>query len=333
MVEENDSSLVASDHTEQLCFRGRGGSGDMVQLVLTDAADEQVSQATITVADGGDWSHAFTGLDNGNYSVTAYVSDDAGNTRTETLSDMVIGRAEPGLGSDDDGIIDADDVRVIPTFSDLDLPDNWPATDVSINTTLTELTGYLMDACVDGMVSDIPVFTGTAEPGSQVLVELHNKDTDEQLTCAVTANEDGQWTTTVNDLQDGSYRWRVSVTAAVDDSDPPGGEFVFCSANVAPAVPELSLATDEPLLETLVFTGKGTVNSTVTLAIAGTCYRTTADREGDWVIKAQFDHSGIFNYQLQYQDVHGESVTEQGITTVRMVDFDSLDSPHRTQPG
>ena len=193
-----------------------------------------------------------------------------------------------------------------------------------------------MDACVDGMVSDIPVFTGTAEPGSQVLVELLNKDTDEQLTCAVTANEDGQWTTTVNDLQDGCYCWRVSVTAAVDDSDPPGGEFVFCSANVAPAVPELSLASataDEPLLETLVFTGKGAVNSTVTLAIAGTCYRTTADREGDWVIKAQFDHSGIFNYQLQYQDVHGESVTEQGITTVRMVDFDSLDSPHRTQPG
>ena len=196
---------------------------------------------------------------------------------------------------------------------------------------MTDLTGHLMDVCINGMVSDIPVFTGTAEPGSQVSVELLNKDTNDELTCAVTANEDGQWTTTVTDLQDGRYCWCVSTTDAVDNSHSPAGEFVFSSANVAPPVAELSLVSataDQPLLETRVFTGKGTVNSTVTLAIAGKCYQTTADREGDWVIKAQFDHSGIFNYQLQYQDVRGKSITEQGITTVRMVDFDSLDSPH-----
>ena len=44
------------------------------------------------------------------------------------------------------------------------------------------------------------------------------------------------------------------------------------------------------------------------------------------MIKAEFDRTGIFNYQLQYRNVYGEPVTEQGITNVRMVSFDSLDS-------
>ena len=276
-----------------------------------------------------------------------------------------IGTVEPGsavtvmiTGAGDqiitlDATVDADKWAANAADLPRPLPDgeySWSvtATDAEGNSTETtgasftlasaraELTGALMDATVDGTITDVPVFSGVADPGADVLVELVHQDTGETVTLRAISDANGHWGSTGDGLGDGRYSWSLSATdTAGNSSTAPGGEFAFSATNIAPPSPILTLVSDtpdQPLLETRVFAGESSIDATVTLTIAGKIYETTADDEGDWMIKAEFDRSGIFNYQLQYRNVHGEPVTEQGITNVRMVSFDSLDSSHNARP-
>ena len=292
LVGANADGIVANAPS----FTGTVEPGSTVTVMITGAGDQIITLDAAVDASGNWTANAINlpqPLPDGDYSWSVTAIDAEGNS-TETMG-----------------------------------------TSFALDSSLADLSGALMDTSTNGEITDVPVFTGATEPGSDVLVELIHQDTGEQLTLSTISDMDGHWSITADHLADGNYSWNMSATdTAGNNSSAPGGEFSFSATNIAPPSPTLSLVSDtpdEPLLETRVFTGESAADSTVTLSIAGKVYETAADDDGDWMIKAEFDQSGIFNYQLQYQAVDGESITEQGITNVRMVDFDSLDSPHNDQ--
>lgn len=60
-----------------------------------------------------------------------------------------------------------------------------------------------------------PTFSGTAEPGSVVAITLsHQSQTTDSITCTTTANEDGDWSCTLEEnLSEGSYTIATTITS------------------------------------------------------------------------------------------------------------------------
>ena len=320
-------SVVATD--------AAGNSNDMVGTGFT--LDTKVTGFTSTLADvstdgGINAEPSFTGTVEPGSTVTVTLSPAGADTEEIHLTAVVTGNKWTASATD---LLDGEYLWSVTATDAAGNSFTTEPASFTLDTAQADLNGTLMDASTDGTVTDVPVFTGAADPGADVLVELVHQDTGEKITLPTVSDADGHWSATAEGLSDGSYNWSMSATdAAGNNNIAAGGEFAFSATNIAPPSPTLSLVSDtpdEPLLETRVFTGESAADSMVTLAIAGKIYETEADDEGDWMIKAEFDRSGIFNYQLQYQDVHGEPVTEQGITSVKMVNFDSLDSLHNDQ--
>ncbi len=135
------------------------------------------------------------------------------------------------------------------------------------------------------------VITGTAEPGSEVLITIG----DEKLT--VTTGDDGRWTGTFKDGDfpaDGDYVVAVQVTE-------PDGEVVDLTGPavlVDTVAPELNVTdgTDEVVNGTahedgVTISGTGEAGATISVEIDGTTHTTTVSEGGTWSVT--FDSSEI----------------------------------------
>ncbi|PKF48913.1 hypothetical protein AT251_22665, partial [Enterovibrio nigricans] len=207
-----------------------------------------------------------------------------------------------------------------------------------LDTEVTLLTGSLTDADNDGFVNSAPVFSGTVEVGSTVVVELTNTATSAKQVVNATVGSNGSWTATATGVADGTYTWVAKATDAADNTKElaSGSSFTLASSpssssrsGVSHQEEEHSLESLESreapakILETKVFQGEAKENSEVKLTVEGEKYTTHADEDGDWSIKVEFDQAGEYSYQLSYTGENGHEVIEPGNISVRNISITS----------
>ncbi|WP_039550846.1 Ig-like domain-containing protein, partial [Vibrio vulnificus] len=82
----------------------------------------------------------------------------------------------------------------------------------TLDTKVSVLTGSLVDTGDDNIVNSAPVFSGTVEQGSTVVVEVTNTSSNEKTTLTATVNSDGNWNATSSGLADGVWNlWVMTI--------------------------------------------------------------------------------------------------------------------------
>ncbi|WP_039559957.1 Ig-like domain-containing protein, partial [Vibrio vulnificus] len=89
---EDDNGRFPTDKVisgTKIALGGSGGVGDNVRLTMTNENGES-KELSLTIGATGLWQAEFIGLSDGVYSVTANVTDDAGNSLERTIVDIQI---------------------------------------------------------------------------------------------------------------------------------------------------------------------------------------------------------------------------------------------------
>jgi hypothetical protein len=144
----------------------------------------------------------------------------------------------------------------------------------------------------DDTTSDTtPTFTGTAPAGSTVTLY-----SDGVAVGTTTADEDGNWSITPDELAEGPHAITVTTTDDTGNTSDPSGALdivIDTTAPDAPSTPDMTAATDTGAADddditsdtTPTFTGTAAPSSTVTLYSDGVAVgTTTADEDGNWSI-------------------------------------------------
>ena len=237
-------------------------SGTAEAGALVDVYVNGVIVDTVAADTNGTWTLDYSGtaLADGDYQVTATVRDDAGNTAPEsapvTLSVDATAPATPSVDA-----ISAD------TGAD--------------NT--------------DGITSDTSLeFSGTAEPGAQVVVLLNGV-----AVGSVIADSSGNWILDYTDteLSDGSYAVTATASDTAGNNSDESAPLSIEVDQTAPEAPVLTGISEDSATvgdgitsdSTLVLQGTAEPDSLVELSVNGVAIATvTAANDGNWT----YDYSG-----------------------------------------
>ncbi|MBZ6410515.1 MAG: Ig-like domain-containing protein, partial [Kalamiella piersonii] len=229
---------------------GADASGDpIVSGGLTNSGAPVLSGSaepgsTVTVSDGdtvlgsatagtdGSWSYTPAGLADGSHSLTAVVTDPAGNASAAT----------------------------VPVFFTLDTQAPAAAADLALN---SDSSGVSVPVTAGGTTNDAsPVLSGTAEPGSIVTVS----DGDVALGSA-TVGADGRWSFTAPGLAEGSHSLTTTVTDPAGNTGPVSEPLLFSVDTLPPAaVSGLLVSDDVGATQGELLPGATTDDSTPTLS-------------------------------------------------------------------
>ena len=267
---------ATNDNTPLLSGSGEAGG-------LVNVYNGNVLVGSATVDSEGNWSLNTSPLDNGSYTLTVVVSDNAGN-----VSDPVsIGVTVNTVG-----------------------PDPVLSFEVNANNGPTALP------LVDGSFTNdtTPVLSGTAQAGA--IINLLQDDT---VIGSVVADANGVWRFETSALQDGSYAFSVQVVdAAGNVSEPVGPVNVTVDTLVPDAVPDLVVAdnvggTTGPLDDgastddnTPTLSGTAEAGSTVNIYDGTTLLGTAlAGSGGAWSFTPSILRNGEHNFTVTVSDPAG----------------------------
>ncbi|MDU2729410.1 Ig-like domain-containing protein [Pantoea sp.] len=244
------SGSSTDDNTPALS--GQAEAGTTVSVY-----DGDTLLGTVTVGADGLWSFTTPALSNGSHSLTATVTDAAGNVSAPTAAIVVNVAAD-----------------LPPATSSLEITDDS-------GSTLVPLTNGASTA------DSTPTLSGLTTAGA--LVTLYNGDT---VIGSVTADASGQWNFTPAALADGTYAFRADTTNA-DGSITPSPVLTITIDTLAPTTPaDLQLTNDDGAAvaaggatndNTLTLSGSAEPGSTVTVRDGDTLLGTvTAGGDGSW---------------------------------------------------
>ncbi|WP_439342863.1 Ig-like domain-containing protein [Vacuolonema iberomarrocanum] len=251
----SEDSGAADNLTNDQCleFSGTAEADSVVELFLDNA-----SIGTTTATAGGTWSFDYTGteLTDGDYILTARVTDIAGNTSDASAN--------------------------FAFTVDTTAPDA-----PSINS-LSEDSGV-----ADNLTNDQGLeFSGTAEADSVVELFLDGASIG---TTTATAGGNWSFDYTGTALTDGDYILTATATDVAGNASDVSANFEFTVDTTAPDAPAIANLSDDTAAidnitgdTTLVFTGTAEADSTVELFLNGTAIGTAIATGGNW----SFDHTG-----------------------------------------
>lgn len=127
--------------------------------------------------------------------------------------------------------------------------------------------------------SDTPTLTGTAPPGSTVVVTVDG------VSYTTTADSSGSWSLTVpaGALTDGSHTVNVQATDAAGDSTAVSSAATFTTSS-APTVIVYPTDGSTVRTDTPVITGTAAPGTTIAVNVDGTTVTTTVDASGNWAV-------------------------------------------------
>ena len=232
-------------------------SGQAEAGTTVSVYDGDTLLGTVTVGADGLWSFTTPALSNGSHSLTATVTDAAGNVSAPTAAIVVNVAAD-----------------LPPATSSLEITDDS-------GSTLVPLTNGASTA------DSTPTLSGLTTAGA--LVTLYNGDT---VIGSVTADASGQWNFTPAALADGTYAFRADTTNA-DGNITPSPVLTITIDTLAPTTPaDLQLTNDDGAAvaaggatndNTLTLSGSAEPGSTVTVRDGDTLLGTvTAGGDGSW---------------------------------------------------
>ena len=233
-------------------------SGSAEPGSLVTVSDGDTLLGSVTVGSDGGWSFTTPTLAEGDHSLTAAVTDAAGNSSGPSAPLLVTVDTTPPVAA-----------------ADLLLSNDQSGTPVAV-------TG--------GFTNDpTPVLSGTAEAGS--LVTVSDGDT---VLGSVTVDSDGGWSFTTPALSEGDHSLTATVTDAAGNSSPATEAVAITISTTPPvAAANLLLTNDQsgtPVVSggvtndaTPVLSGTAAASSAISVydgdALLGT---TTSDAEGNW---------------------------------------------------
>ncbi|MEZ3500634.1 Ig-like domain-containing protein [Pantoea sp. KPR_PJ] len=245
------SGGVTSDTTPVL-----SGSAEPGSLVTVSDGDNVLG--SVTADQDGNWRYTTPELDEGEHSLTATVTDAAGNVSAPSAPVLITVDTTPPA-----------------VAADLLLSNDQSGTPVAV---------------VGGLTNDpTPVLSGTAEAGGIVTVF-----DGEAVLGSVTVGSDGSWSFITPALSEGDHSLTATVTDAAGNSSQPTAALVITIDTTPPvAAADVLLTNDQsgaPVLSggltndaTPVLSGTAAAGSTITVydgeALLGT---TTTDADGNW---------------------------------------------------
>uniref|UniRef100_A6VWE9 Hemolysin-type calcium-binding region n=1 Tax=Marinomonas sp. (strain MWYL1) TaxID=400668 RepID=A6VWE9_MARMS len=202
--------FITNDNTLTITGRVELADGDSL-TVSFNGTDYTADDAALTIAEDGTWTLDVTGteLEDGDYSVTATVTDVAGNSDTATQAIVV----DTQIGTDGD---DTTAAVTIDSISD----DTGTAGDFITNDNTLTITGRVELADGDSLTVS---FNGTDYTADDA---------------ALTIAEDGTWTLDVTgtELEDGDYSVTATVTDVAGNSDTATQAIVVDTQIVKPTI-------------------------------------------------------------------------------------------------
>ena len=251
---------------------------------IVTVSDGDTVLGSVTAAQDGSWSFTSPVLADGSHSLTAVVSDAAGNASAATAPVTFI-------------------LDTLPPAAAADLALSSDSNGVSVPVAAGATTG---DAS--------PVLSGSAEPGSIVTVS----DGDAVLGSA-TVGQDGRWSFTSPELADGSHSLTTTVTDAADNTGPASAPLLFNVDATAPeAATGLVVTDDVGASQDELASGDTTDDSTPTLsgqaeangivsvydgdALLGTA---NADANGNWSFTTPALSDGLHSLTVTVTDAVG----------------------------
>ncbi|PAU80450.1 hypothetical protein CK501_08365 [Halovibrio salipaludis] len=276
-----DGDQITSDDT--LIFNGTSEANASVELFI-----DGTSIGTTTADGSGNWSfdHTGTALPDGDHTVTAQATDNAGNTSSVSA----------GL------VITVDTAIAAPTV-----------------TGITDDTGSDGN---DGITSDNTLtFNGTSKADASVEVFI-----DGTSIGTTTADGSGNWSFSHTSLSDGDYTVTAEATDTAGNTSDPSGDFNLTVDTSTPAAPAVTGITDDTGSDgndgitsddTLTFNGTSEANISIEVFIDGTPIgTTTADGSGNWSL----DHTSTTLADANYT-VTAQAIDTAGNTSALSGDF------------
>lgn len=170
----------------------------------------------------------------------------------------------------------------------------------------------LADASVTGEAGftndKTPTIKGQVEPGAVVKIIIDHQ------TFTVTANEKGEWSYTLPELQNGQHTVNVSYTDKAGNTSTEK-DFTFEVSNSPISVAdntELNNGHNHYKGNTHTLKGTVSVGCKVVVTINGEQHEATVDEHGNWTLPLTELEDGIFNYTVTAIDKFGNSNTIQG---------------------
>ncbi|HDY7473196.1 TPA: Ig-like domain repeat protein, partial [Vibrio vulnificus] len=276
---EDDNGRFPTDKVisgTKIALGGSGGVGDNVRLTLTNENGES-KELSLTIGATGLWQAEFIGLSDGVYSVTANVTDDAGNSLERTIVDIQIDNQYVNFTAsliDDAGVED------------------------------------------DGNINDSrPTFRGTGEAGAQVVFVIGANSFTSEVSSSGTWQFrlpiellDGEHEITIYSIDlAGNQSTAVNIDFAVDTVVP----------QLDYAIDGVFVNNDKQYLnsnqDTLMFRGNASEAGKVTLQINNQEFAfTVANGGGEWSIDVGSIAEQSHAYTLVFEDIAGNKIVKTG---------------------
>ncbi|WP_157582020.1 Ig-like domain-containing protein, partial [Shewanella woodyi] len=269
----SDSDFITNDNT--LIFSGTVDLGDSSTLVVNIAGTDYTTDNGLVIDAQGNWSIDLTGttLADGTYTVTATVTDVAGNTDSATQNVVI----DTKIDQDEDGHT------------------------VAI-TSITQDTGSASDDFITN--DNTLVFSGTVDLGDSSTLVVNIAGTDYTTANGLVIDAQGNWSIdlTGTTLVDGTYTVTATVTDVAGNTDSATQNVVIDTKidqnedghTVAiTSITQDTGSSDSDFItndNTIIFSGTVDLgdSSTLVVNIAGTDYTTAnglvIDAQGNWSI-------------------------------------------------
>ena len=271
------------------------------------------------------------------------IVDDGKNSETFSVDADSNGNWTLDLGQESDGTLSlTHDVTLTAKATATDLVGNTSGTSstsvkVDNSTTLSDVKfDKVVDGAADGdppLVDGTPLLSGTAEPGSEVVVTVTDGD-DNQTTFTPTVDASGNWSVMIVSKDDFEIKDGGSFSVKVDSKDLHEntatvslGPYDVDASTVDPTISFDTAVTGEVGAEP-VLTGTAEPGSTVTVTVDdGTnseVIEVDADESGNWTLTLDGTNSG--NVDL----THGSTLTASA-TSKDALGNESLNSASTTE--
>jgi large repetitive protein len=345
-IDTTAPALTVNDLTTKDTTPTITGTSDLIGGTVTVTIND--IEYTAIVAEDGTWSVDVTAaLDEGEYEITASITDAAGNTTTETGT-LTIDTTAPVLAVNDlttkdttptiTGTSDLIGGTVTVTINDIEYTaivaedGTWS---VDVTAALDE-GEYEITASITDAAGNTTTETGTLTIDTTAPVLAVNDLTTKDTTPTITGTSDligGTVTVTINDIEytaivaeDGT--WSVDVTAALDEGEYEiTASITDAAGNTTTETGTLTIDTTAPVLAVNDLTTKDTtptitgtsdlIGGTVTVTINDIEYTAIVAEDGTWSVDvtAALDE-GEYEITASITDAAGNTTTETGTLTI-----------------
>ncbi|MEX1122523.1 MAG: Ig-like domain-containing protein, partial [Balneolales bacterium] len=342
-IDTNEPALTVNDLTTNDTTPTITGTSDQPEgTEVTVTVDDE--EYTAEVDADGNWAiNITTTLDDGKYIVEVTITDDAGNTTTDT-ADLIIDTTEPVLTVTDQttnnttpmitGTSDqAEGTEVMVTVDDgdytaeVDSEGNWSAlVTEQLADSEYSVEGSIIDEAGNTTMETGELIIDTTEPALTATDQTTNNTTptitgtSDQLGGIVGVTIDEQ---TYTGMVAENGTWSVEVTEELNDSEYMAEATITDEAsNTTTDTATITVDTEEPLLSvndqitkgatpTITGTSDQAEGAEVTVTVNGEDYSAEVDADGNWSVEVTEElNDGEFTTEATITDEAGNTTTE-----------------------